>query len=201
MAPGNTRIGLLGGTFDPPHVGHVTVAGDVADILGLDRVLWMPAAVPPHKQDQPITPGPVRLEMVEAACAADARFQASDLELEQGGVSYTVDTLRLLRERDPEWEIVLIMGVDQYRTMETGWKEPAQVVSLATLAVMDRDGASARGAVPDVPGAEAATFVPVTRVDVSSSKIRQAVARGDDVSRRLPAGVMEIVEREGLYRS
>jgi len=79
-----TRIGLLGGTFDPPHVGHVTVAADVADALNLHRVLWIPASVPPHKQGTQISPDSVRLEMVEAACAEDARFEACDDELEQG---------------------------------------------------------------------------------------------------------------------
>jgi len=200
MAPGSTRIGLLGGTFDPPHVGHVIVAADVADALDLDRVLWIPAAVPPHKQDQSVTGGAVRLEMVEAACGADERFQPSTVELERPGVSYTVDTLRWLRDRSPDADLVLILGVDQFRTMETDWKEPEQVLRLATLAVMDRDGASARGAIPNVPGAEEATFVPVTRVDASSTRIRQAVSAGVDVSAQVPAAVLAIIEREGLYR-
>ena len=200
MDRGSARIGLLGGTFDPPHVGHVTVATDVAEALGLDRVLWIPAAVPPHTQNHPITSGAVRLEMVEAACAADARFAASSAELERGDVSYTVDTLRRLQQQFPDAELVLILGVDQFRTMETGWKEPEAVLALATLAVMDRDGASARGAVPDVPGADRATFVPVTRVDVSSTQIRQAVAGSGDVSAQVPASVLAIIEREGLYR-
>lgn len=200
MAPGDLRVGLLGGTFDPPHVGHVTVAIDVADALDLDRVLWIPAAVPPHKQGTEMSSDSVRMEMVEAACVADDRFEACDAELERGGVSYSVDTLRALREQTPDVDFYLILGVDQFRTMETGWKEPAEVLRLATLVVMDRDGASARGAIPDVPGAEAATFVPVTRVDVSSTEVRAGVENGDDVSTMVPPGVLAVIEREGLYR-
>jgi nicotinate-nucleotide adenylyltransferase len=194
-----SRIGLLGGTFDPPHVGHVTVARDVAEALSLKRVLWVPAAVPPHKQDHVLTPDAIRMEMVQAACETDGRFEACDIELERGGVSYTVDTLRALRGRWPDSDLYLILGVDQFRTMDTGWKDPDQVLRLATLAVMDRDGAAAREAVPEVPGAEDASFLPVTRVDVSSTEVRGAVREGRGVSGMVPAGVMEIIEREGLY--
>lgn len=199
MARRRERIGFFGGTFDPPHVGHVTVAADVADALALERVVWVPAATPPHKQEQALSPGPARLEMVEMACRADPRFQASTVELERGGVSYTVDTLGRLRARWPEAHWTLILGVDQFRSMDTDWKEPEQVLRLATIAVMDREGESAREAVPNVSGADQATFVPVTRVDISSTGIRNAVAEGVDVSSHLPPGVMAIIEREGLY--
>lgn len=204
MARGDSRVGLLGGTFDPPHVGHITVAIDVADALALDRVLWIPAAVPPHKQGIEISPDSVRMEMVEAACVADERFEACDVELARGGVSYSVDTLRSLRQQRPDAELYLILGIDQFRTMETGWKDPAEVLRLATLVVMDRGGESARGAIPDVPGADQATFVPVTRVDVSSTDVRAgigaSVETGGDVSEMVPPGVLAIIERDGLYR-
>ena len=173
----------------------------MADALALERVLWVPAATPPHKQHQATASGAARLEMVEAACRADPRFEASAVELERGGVSYTVDTLGRLRSLWPDAHWTLIIGVDQFRSMDTDWKDPEEVVRQATLAVMDRDGESARGAVPNVPGADQATFVPVTRVDLSSTAIRSAVAAGLDVSGQLPDGVMAIIEREGLYSS
>jgi nicotinate-nucleotide adenylyltransferase len=192
-------VGVFGGTFDPPHVGHVTVARDVADALGLDRVLWIPARTPPHKTDREISPGPVRREMTAAAAAADPRFEVSDVELEREGPSWTVDTLRLLRARDPRAALFLILGADQVRTLDTGWREPEEVLSLATLAVMDRAGASAVEVAPDVPGIERAVHVPVTRVDVSSSGIRARVRAGEDVAELLPPGVLEIILREALY--
>lgn len=194
------RVGVLGGTFDPPHLGHVQVATDVADALALDRVLWIPAATPPHKRGRPLSPGAVRMAMVEAACASDPRFRADPLELDRAGVSYTVDTLRALKEREPEAELFLILGVDQFRTLDTGWKDPAEVVRLATLAVMDRGGMAARDHVPPVPGIESAVFVPVRRVDVSATEVRRRVAAGEEVSGLVPPGVEEIIRREGLYR-
>ena len=194
------RLGVLGGTFDPPHVGHASVASDVADALNLDRVLWIPAAIPPHKQDADITDDDVRLEMVEAACHADPRFEASDLELMRGGVSYTVDTLRAVRADFPGTELVLILGVDQFRTMDTGWKNPEGVLRLASLAVLDRDGTSAQESAPEVAHRGRVSFVPVTRVDVSSTEIREAVGEGRDISSLVAEGVRAIVERERLYR-
>jgi len=199
-AEGRKRIGLFGGTFDPPHVGHVTVARDVANQMHLDEVVWIPAALPPHKQELRLTPGPVRMRMVREACREDSRFDAWDVELARGGISYTVDTIRAAGVRWPGADLVLILGVDQFRTMATDWREAPTVVALATLAVMDRHGDSARRAIPDVPGAERAVFVPVTRVDVSSTEVRAAVAAGADTAGRLPAGVMAIVRREALYR-
>jgi len=193
------RLGVFGGTFDPPHAGHVRVARDVADALALDRVLWIPARIPPHKQTEAVSPAPVRLEMVRAAAAADPRFEASDVELVREGPSYTVDTLRELRGRHPSAHLFLILGADQLRTLEHGWKEPVEILRLATLALMDREGEAAPEVAPDLPGMERAVHVPVTRVDVSATRIRAALAAGDDVSAWLPPGVLEVIRREGLY--
>jgi nicotinate-nucleotide adenylyltransferase len=194
------RIGLFGGTFDPPHVGHVTVARDVADALSLDRMLWMPAGIPPHKPSVKVTPASLRLEMVEAAALSDARFSVSDLELMRRGPSFTVDTLRALRDDDAAAELFLVIGADQLRVFDTGWKDPEEILRLATLAVMDRDGEDARSVAPDLPGMEGLRHVPVTRVDLSSSAVREAVATGSDVTRMLPEAVLAVIRREGLYR-
>jgi len=196
---GARRVGVFGGTFDPPHVGHVAVARDVADALALDSVLWIPARTPPHKTDREISPAPVRREMAAAAAAADPRFEVSDVELEREGPSWTVDTLRLLRARDPEAKLFLILGADQVRTLDTGWREPEEVLRLATLAIMDRAGSSASEAAPELPGMEGAVHVPVTRVDVSSSGIRARVRAGGDVAELVPPGVLEVILREALY--
>lgn len=204
MAPGPEgepplRLGIFGGTFDPPHVGHVSVARDVADALTLDRVLWIPARVPPHKPGVPVSPAEARWEMVRAACAADPRFQPWDGELRRPGPSYTVDTLRELRALHPGAHLFLVMGADQARELDT-WREPEEVLRMATPALVDRDGASALEGLPRLPGVEAAVSVPVRRVDVSATAVRRAVARGDDVAHLLPPGVLSVVAREGLYR-
>lgn len=193
------RIGVFGGTFDPPHAGHVAVARDVADALGLDRLLWIPARVPPHKQDEAVSTAAVRLEMVRAAVAADPRFLASEVELDRTGPSYTVDTLRHLRALYPEALLFLVLGADQVRTLEHGWKEPTEVLRLATLALMDREGEGAAEAAPPLPGMERAVHVAVTRVDVSSTRIRAAVAAGEDISAWVPEGVLDVIRRRGLY--
>ena len=194
------RLGLFGGTFDPPHVGHVTVAADVADALALDVVLWMPAATSPFKADERATDPALRLEMCRAAAAVDPRFRVRDDEIRRGGVSYTVDTLRRLRgEVGPRVRLYLILGADQLASFGE-WKDPAEILRLATPAVMDRAGSEAGEVAPDLPGMERAVHVPVRRVDVSSTRVRERVAAGDDVGELVPGGVLEIIRREGLYR-
>lgn len=196
------RIGVFGGTFDPPHVGHVSVAREVADALDLDEVLWVPAGRPPHKPDDVSAPAELRLAMTRAAAAADARFRVSDLELRRPGPSYTVDTLRELLSAaragaadDEPPELVLIIGHDQYRTFDS-WRSAETIRRLATLAVMDRGGEGLLG--PTEPGE--VVRVPVRRVDVSSTEVRARIGRGEDVSALLPERVSRIIREKGLYR-
>jgi nicotinate-nucleotide adenylyltransferase len=193
------RLGLFGGTFDPPHNGHVTVAKDVADALELHRLLWIPAGEPPHKSCQEVTPASLRLQMVYAAVAADARFEVSEYETMRAGRSYTVDTLNALRREFPEAAMYFIVGGDEYEAL-AGWREPEQVLEIARLAVVDRDGTHAAQAIPDVVGAEAVDFVPVEQIDISSSQVRVHVAAGRDAADLVPPAVAAIIERERLYR-
>jgi nicotinate-nucleotide adenylyltransferase len=187
-----TRIGVFGGTFDPPHVGHVSAARDVADALSLDRVLWLPARRSPHKPDAALSADRVRLEMAREAARADDRFEVDSLELERPAPSYTVDTLAALRDRlGPGHELFLIIGVDQWRAFDR-WHEPERVRSLATIAVMDRGGES----VHEEPGV---VRVPVRRVDISSTKVRAAAAEGRSLAGLVPTGVASIIRRERLY--
>jgi nicotinate-nucleotide adenylyltransferase len=186
------RIGVFGGTFDPPHVGHVSVARDVADALELDRLLWIPARHSPLKPDAPATPDHVRVRMVQAAAAVDPRFQVDTRELRRPPPSYTVDTLEELRaEVGPEAELFLVMGVDQYDAFDA-WHEPDRIRRLATLTVMDRDGTG-------TSHVEGAVVVPVRRVDVSATEIRRRVREGVALAGLVPEGVAQIVEEEGLY--
>lgn len=186
------RVGVFGGTFDPPHLGHTSVASEVADALGLDTVVWIPAGRPPHKDPSAVTPASVRLRMTRAAAEADPRFVVSDVEVRREGPSYMIDTLRALA--DPEAELFLIMGVDQFRTLDT-WKDPRTLRSLATLVVMDREGDAVD---PSARDGEVVR-VPVTRVDISSSDVRSAVSEGRDLAPLVPPGVARVVEHEGLY--
>jgi nicotinate-nucleotide adenylyltransferase len=198
------RIGVFGGTFDPPHIGHVRVAADVADHLELDRVLWVPARVSPFKRESRISDADVRLEMVREAVALDPRFEVDARELARAGPSYTVDTVEELRGEHPGAEIYLILGADQFEELDR-WRAPDRIVRAVRLAVIDRDGTSARDLAPKVaeriPGlGAAATFVPVRAVDVSSTDVRQAVGKGEDPAGAVPEGVARMIRERGLYR-
>jgi nicotinate-nucleotide adenylyltransferase len=178
----------------------VAVAADVADGLALDRVLWIPAREPPHKRGAALTRPETRLAMVRAAVTADPRFETCTVELDRPGPSYMVDTVRDLSHRHPEGELFLIMGADEFAAFGT-WRSPEDIVRLARLAVMDRAGASARAFRRDVPGGDDAVFVPVRRVDVSATAVRERRRSGGDVRDLVPPGVAAIIERERLYSS
>jgi nicotinate-nucleotide adenylyltransferase len=187
------RIGILGGTFDPPHVGHLIAAQDALTVLALDKVIFIPARVPPHKQNEVVSSPDTRLRMLKTATQGDRRFEVSDVELKRSGPSYTADTLRELKERHPEDEFFLLLGVDQVREFPT-WREPATVLKLARLAML------ARGGVEEAVASDIVhQNVPVTRMDVSSTMIRERVAAGLGIRYLVPAGVEEIIAAERLY--
>ena len=194
------RIGLFGGTFDPPHRGHTAVAADVADVLELDQVLWIPANQPPYNSLTVPAPVALRIEMTRAAVEADLRFEVSEVEAERGGASYTVETVRALRESYPGTILFLIIGTDQFSEFNA-WRSPEELLHLAKLVVMDRDGLRGRDHIPDVEGVEKVQFVDVRRVDISSTDVRAALRDKRDVSALVPTGVAEIIFREGLYGS
>jgi nicotinate-nucleotide adenylyltransferase len=187
------RLGIFGGTFDPPHNGHLSVATDVADTLGLDEVLWVPARRSPHKPDAPLTSDAIRLKMCEAAIGTEPRFRVGDLELRRPAPSFTIDSLRELRAEEPEAEFFLLLGFDQYESFDQ-WEAPDEIRAMVTLVVMDRGGMSALP--DDLPGM---LRVPVGRVDVSSSDVRERVRAGVDIADVVPPGVAQLIESERLY--
>ena len=194
------RIGLFGGTFDPPHRGHIAVAADVADALDLDQVLWIPAGHPPHKLLADTAPLALRVEMTRAVISADSRFKMTGIEAERMGPSYTVETAQALKENYPGAKLFLIIGTDQFRQLHL-WKNPEKLLSLVELVVMDRDGQRGRDHAPHLAGAENAHFVPVRKIDISSTDVRIAVNDGQNVTTLIPPAVAEIIVREGLYRN
>jgi len=174
------------------------VAADVADALALDRVLWIPAAEPPHKPRGSVTAAEIRLAMVRVAAASDPRFQVETLELERAGPSYTVDTVSELRRRLPDAELFLIVGADQLRVFDS-WRDPGGIVEQARLAIFDRGGESVQSATRALPAGAQPVLVPVRRVDVSSTDVRARVRAGLDAGSLVPEGVRAIIERERLY--
>ena len=189
------RIGILGGTFDPPHVGHLIAAQDACSTLALDRLIFVPAAEPPHKQGRTITDARLRLEMLRAAVCDNPQFEVSTIELDRPGPSYTVTTLRELRDRHPGDSLHLLIGFDQVREFDT-WRKPAEILEISSVVMLTRAGADQ----PDRPADFVRRIVPVTRIDISSTLIRSRVAAGESIRYLVPDAVSEIIEREGLYR-
>ena len=191
------RVGVFGGSFDPPHVGHLLVAADAADALALDRLLWIPVATQPLKTTQDAAPATHRLAMTRMVSRADARFACDGLEIERGGLSFTVDTLRTLTSQDPGTAWFLCVGADAFRGFAR-WREPEAIARMATVAVLAREGAGAeRAALAAVPGA---VEVPVRRVDVSSTEVRARVRAGRSVQGFVMEPVAAYIAAHGLYR-
>lgn len=185
------RIGLFGGTFDPPHLGHRSVATDVVDALELDELRWVVAARSPHKPDSPLSPDRVRVEMVRAITADHPRFRVDEREIGRGGLSYAVDTVRAVRgELDEDDQLYLVIGADQYRVFDS-WRSPDVIRSMATVVVMDREGEGGARP-PDLA-------VPVGRVDVSSTAVRDRVRTGAPLDGLVSDAVADLIRVHGLY--
>lgn len=197
----STRVGILGGTFNPPHLGHLICGQEALIQLGLSRVIVMPNGVPPHKAGEP-EPGPKhRLELCRRAVAGDPRFEVSAIEIEREGPSYTVDTLEQLHSLAPDIEPVLIVGADAAVGLPT-WREPERILSLATLAVARRRGTSRRAvdeALAGVAGGEHAEFFRMPRIGISSTEIRERVARGQPIKYLVPDAVASYIDEHRLY--
>jgi len=195
------RIGILGGTFNPPHLGHLICAQEAYLQLGLDRVTLIPARIPPHKPVEE-EPGPEhRLEFCRLAVQWDDRFDVSDLEIARKGPSYTVDTLEELHSSAPEHELFLIVGGDIAAGLPS-WREPERVLSLATLAVAKRRGTS-RAAVDDALGAlrggERARFFRMPQIAISSTLLRDRVRAKEPIRFYVPDPVIEYIDHHNLY--
>jgi nicotinate-nucleotide adenylyltransferase len=193
----NERLGVFGGTFDPPHIGHLAAAVNVRHDLGLDRVLLVVNNIPWQKQgERAISPAADRLAMVQAAVADVEGLEVSSVEIEAGGPSYTADTLATLLAEDPARELFVILGADAAAGLET-WERSAEVRDLATIVVVERPGA--KDAEP-LPGWRWAR-VEVPRLEVSSTDLRQRVVDGRPLDYLVTHEVVACIQERGLYRS
>jgi nicotinate-nucleotide adenylyltransferase len=196
------HIGILGGTFNPPHMGHLVMAQEAFEQLDLDRVVLMPVAVPPHKEAGEDPGAAARVELCRLAVARDERFAVSTLEVDRGGASFTADTLRELHDLEPEHDLTFIVGGDMAQSLPA-WREPEAVLALATLAVAEREGVRrediARRLEPLHAG-DRVVFFDMPRIDISSSAIRRRVAEGHPIRYLVPDAVNEAIAERGLYR-
>lgn len=195
------RIGIYGGTFDPIHLGHLILAEQCREQLGLDEVWFVPAGEPPHKRAEPLSSGRQRREMVDYAISGHAFFRVSEIELERDGPSFTIETLMQLNQLHPDQQWWLLMGADSLRDFPT-WREPKQIVQLARIAAVNRG---------DQPLADAAEFaarfgdrldlVTMPGVNISASDIRHRVAAGRSIRFLVPRAVEVYIQQQGLFRS
>jgi nicotinate-nucleotide adenylyltransferase len=195
-----SAIGILGGTFNPPHRGHLALASHARAELGLERVVLMPANSAPHKADDG-DPGPERrLEMCRLAVGEDSGLQVCGLEIERGGWSYTVDTLRAIHEGHPDTELTFIVGADMARTLPL-WREPRALVELANLAVAEREDERREEVLAALAPLRARmTFLDMPMVEVSSSMVRERVHDGERIEGLVEPTVAAYITEHGLYR-
>ncbi|HZC79530.1 MAG TPA: nicotinate-nucleotide adenylyltransferase [Ktedonobacterales bacterium] len=205
------RYGILGGTFDPPHLGHLVLAQEVHARLGLDRVWFLPAGVPPHKTGRAVSPAADRREMVQRAIAGDERFALSAVELTRPGPSYTADTLEQLREQWGRHAMLhLILGWDMLMYLPN-WHAPERVLAATDVVVAAHrpDGLGAPSARDDlarltqrIPAVTGKVVVlPAPQLDISASALRERVASDLPIRYLVPDAVREYIDQHGLYRA
>jgi nicotinate-nucleotide adenylyltransferase len=184
------RIGILGGTFDPIHVGHLAAAHAAIECARLDRVLVIPTGVPPHRAPT-VAGADDRLEMARLAITGDDRLEVSDIEVRRPGASYTVDTLRELHAQHPDDDFFLILGGDAAKLLDS-WHEPDEVRRLARLVVVTRPGTGAAATTSEI-------LCERPTPDISGSELREQIARGEPVGDCLPPAVERYIAERGLY--
>jgi nicotinate-nucleotide adenylyltransferase len=190
------RLGLLGGSFDPPHVGHLLAAVDAFEALALDRLVFIPAATQPLKIGQAGATPAQRLEMIRRLVAGDPRFDVDAIETERGGLSFSVDTVAAYADRYPDAERFFLVGADVVRSFGS-WREPERLARLATIVVVRRGDEP-----PEMANRQpvAARHIQTRRIDVSSTEIRERVRAGQSIRGFVPPAVADYIAAEGLYR-
>jgi len=197
------RIGLFGGTFDPPHIGHLILCAETSAQLSLDRLFWILTPDPPHKQEQSITPLVHRLAMVECAIADNRQFELSTVEMNRHSPQYALDTVKIISEQNPGADLVYLMGGDSLRDLHS-WHRPAELVAeLRFIGVMHRPGDSI-----DLPALEIiipgltskVRYVDAPLLDISAHEIRKRVCEGRPFRYFLPPAVFNYVVAHNLYR-
>jgi len=201
------RLGIYGGTFDPVHYGHLLLAESCREQCKLDQVWFVPAAVPPHKQERIVSDAAARIELLQLAIGGQEAFAVSTVEIDRGGVSFTVDTLATIREREPSAELFLLMGADTLDELPN-WREPRRVLELAMPVVVHRAGAAAPhfGSIaplvtPERLRAIQASQVEMPAIGISSTEMRRRVAAGRSIRFMTPRAVEMSILRRALYRA
>lgn len=200
-ALGRRRIGVLGGTFDPVHLGHLVIACEMQFELDLDLVLWVPAGDPPHKPDQVITQASHRVRMLELALADREGFVIDRTDLERAGPSYTADTVARIQANHPEDRMFFLMGADSLRDLHT-WREPERILAVAELGVARRPDVEIdlEDAIERLPALrDRVTIVNVPLIGITSRDLRRRVAHGEPIAYQVPPDVERYISEHNLY--
>lgn len=191
------EIGIFGGTFNPPHNGHLIVAEHLRELLEFDRVVFIPTSISPHKQQEPLVEPRARLAMVKKAVRGNPFFLVSDIEVRRGGVSYTVETLREMHRQHPKDVLHLLIGMDNVKEFHT-WKNPEEILALAHVIVMTRPGFS--GSIGKNKFVREMEVCGVPEIDIASRDIRKRVKEGKSIHHLVPDPVEEYILKHKLYR-
>ena len=192
------RLAIFGGSFDPPHIGHLLVAGDAADQLQLDQLLFVPAATQPLKAGRAAASATQRLEMVRLLVEGQPRFEVSDVEVNRAGLSFTLETLTHFAGQFPAAERFLLLGKDVLGTFDQ-WKEPSRIVQLAHPVLLARGDEAERPLPVAMRGVDVRTL-PTRRIDISSTEIRERVRAGRSLRGFVTDRVADYIANAGLYR-
>jgi nicotinate-nucleotide adenylyltransferase len=199
------KVGIFGGSFDPVHYGHLIIAEHVLEQLKLDRIVFIPAAQSPHKKNPPVAMAKQRVEMLQLAIAGHANFEISTIELDRGGISYTVDTLEALTSQFPDASFYLIVGADSIEHFDK-WKSPDRIVSLSRLVVCNRGGfgnpdysALSKLASQEQIAEIQKNSAQCPLIEISSSTIRSRVAQGRSIRFQTPRAVEKYIQTNNLY--
>ncbi|MDG2170784.1 MAG: nicotinate-nucleotide adenylyltransferase [Opitutales bacterium] len=199
MSHSPKSVAILGGSFDPVHLGHMSLAEEAYKQVGLEEVWFMPAAQSPLKKHQTFLGAKERIELLEAAVSEDAAFKVNRSEIDRGGISFTVDTLKRLKATHPETEFSWIIGGDQLQLLEK-WKDIEELCSLMEFSVRSRPGYEIdRTKIPAIPGLRFSE-VKSSMLDIASSDIRRMIAAGESVNHLLPTAVHELIVAHKYYR-
>ncbi len=192
------KIGIFGGTFNPPHYGHLIVAEFIREEARLDKIIFIPCSIPPHKQNDEylsqIASPEHRFEMVRLAINGNKFFEVSDIEIKRGGVSYTIDTVNYFASNFPEEKFYLLIGADQFAEFHT-WKKPEEIVKKVNLIVFNRPGF----VIPQTEFSKFATFITIPNIEISASTIRKRIKLGKSIKYLVPPAVEEYILTNRLY--
>ncbi|KPL04047.1 MAG: hypothetical protein AMJ73_04740 [candidate division Zixibacteria bacterium SM1_73] len=190
------KLGVLGGTFDPIHMGHLVLAEQAREQFQLEQIIFIPSASPPHKTEQELSLAIHRFEMTKLALEGNRYFSVSDIELKRKGLSYTIETLRELKGLYKDSEIYFLTGSDVLEEITT-WKDPEEIYKLARIVIAVRPGFDKFD--PENHFAKKSVIVRITGVDISSTQIREKVRNGESIKYLVPSKVEEYIKKKNLY--